>query len=359
MKFGISVSTKIDDWQLVKYAEDCGFDMAWVPDSQMIWSDCYATMALAAQSTSRIEIGTGVAIPGTRIAPVTAHSIASINQLAPGRVFLGIGTGHTAMRVMGMQPMKIRDFREYLRVVRALLSGGEVEYTYGETTRTIRFLHQDLRFVNLENPVPIYVAANGPRALRTAGEYGDGLVSVFNERADVVSHHLSLVKEGADRAGRTFSDDFFVAAFTSAVVLKPGEPLTSDRVIDECGSYVTAIIHFVWEIYQQTKDEGVVPEAYKGIWDEYCASVEKMETPRDKRYLQIHNGHCTFLVPEERRFVTPKTIKGTCLVGEPDEIIHELRESEKAGLQEVTLLPAMDQARNVFKDFAEQVIERY
>ena len=167
------------------------------------------------------------------------------------------------------------------------------------------------------------------------------------------------MKEGAERAGRTFSDDFFVAAFTSAVVLKPGETLTSDRVIDECGSYVTAIIHFVWEIYQQTKDESVVPEAYKGIWDEYCASVEKMETPRDKRYLQIHNGHCTFLVPEERRFVTPETIKGTCLVGEPDEIIHELRESEKAGLQEVTLLPAMDQARNVFKDFAQQVIERY
>ena len=79
MKFGIPVSTKIDDWQLVKYAEDCGFDMAWIPDSQMIWSDCYATMALAAQNTSRIQLGTGVAIPGTRIAPVTAHSIASIN----------------------------------------------------------------------------------------------------------------------------------------------------------------------------------------------------------------------------------------------------------------------------------------
>ena len=309
MKFGISVSTKIDDWQLVKYAEDCGFDMAWIPDSQMIWSDCYATMALAAQNTSRIQLGTGVAIPGTRIAPVTAHSIASINQLAPGRVFLGIGTGHTAMRVMGMQPMKIRDFREYLRVVRALLSGEEVDYTYGDTTRTIRFLHQDLRFVNLENPVPIYVAANGPRALRTAGEYGDGLVSVFNERADVVSQHLSLVKEGAERAGRMFSDDFFVAAFTSAIVLKPGEALTSDRVIDECGSYVTAIIHFVWEIYQQTKDESVVPEAYKGIWDEYCASVEKMATPRDKRYLQFTTATAPFSCPRNVALSHPRQSK--------------------------------------------------
>ena len=123
MQFGIIFPTRIDDWQLVKDAEDLGYDRAWVPDSQMIWSDCYATLALAAHNTSRIHIGSGVSIPGGRIAPVTAHSIASINQLAPGRVFLGIGTGHTAMRVMGMRPMRIKPFREYLRIVRTLLRG--------------------------------------------------------------------------------------------------------------------------------------------------------------------------------------------------------------------------------------------
>ena len=129
MEFGVFVATRIDDWQLIQYAENLGYDRAWIPDSQMIWSDCYATLALAAHNTRRIKLGTGVAIPGTRIAPVTAHSIASINRIAPGRVFLGIGTGHTAMRVMGMDPMKSRDFREYLRVVRTLLTGEEVEYT--------------------------------------------------------------------------------------------------------------------------------------------------------------------------------------------------------------------------------------
>ncbi|TML12945.1 MAG: LLM class flavin-dependent oxidoreductase, partial [Actinobacteria bacterium] len=111
VQFGIFVATKIDDWQLIQYAEELGYDRAWIPDSQMIWSDCYATLALAAHNTKRIQLGTGVAIPGTRVAPVTAHSIASIARLAPGRVFLGIGTGHTAMRVMGMDPMKIREFR--------------------------------------------------------------------------------------------------------------------------------------------------------------------------------------------------------------------------------------------------------
>ena len=85
MKFGAMVATKIDDWQLLPYAESIGYDSGWVPDSQMIWSDCYAVLALAAYHTERIEIGTGVSISGTRIAPVTAHSIASINALAQAR----------------------------------------------------------------------------------------------------------------------------------------------------------------------------------------------------------------------------------------------------------------------------------
>ena len=78
MKFGAMVATKVDDWKLLAECEALGFDHGWVPDSQMIWSDCYATLALAAANTSRIVLGTGVAIAPTRLAPVTAHSIASI-----------------------------------------------------------------------------------------------------------------------------------------------------------------------------------------------------------------------------------------------------------------------------------------
>ncbi len=358
MEFGICMATKIDDWQLIKYAEELGFDRAWVPDSQMIWSDCYAVLALAAHNTSRIQLGTGVAIPGTRIAPVTAHSIASINQIAPGRAFLGIGTGHTAMRVMGMEPMRIRDFREYLRVLRGLLRGEEVEYTLADRTRSIRFLHQDLRFVNLDNPIPIYVAANGPRALRVAGEFGDGLISAFNERPETLASHLDIVRAGAEQVDRSLPEPFHTATLITSVVLQPGERLNSDRVIDECGSQVAAILHFVYELYTQTANEDFIPEAFRGVWDEYCASVDAMETPPEKRYLQIHNGHCTFLVPEERRFITPEAIRGVCLVGTPDEIVEQIRAAEQAGLREITLLPPMKSARKVFADFAEHVMKR-
>ncbi len=358
MEFSLTVATKIDDWQLIKYAEDLGYDRAWIPDSQMIWSDCYATMALAAHNTSRIKLGTGVAIPGTRLAPVTAHSIASINQIAPGRVFLGIGTGHTAMRVMGMNPMKIRDFREYLRVVRTLLRGEEVEYTLHDTTRAIQFLHQDLKFIDLEHPIPIIVAANGPLALKAAGEFGDGLVSVLNEQEAVLNLNMDYVGQGAARVGKNLSD-YHTASLTSVVVLEPGEDLTSDRVIDECGSWVSAVLHFTYEIYEFTGKEEMIPPSIHDVWDEYCAYVKKMETPAEKRYLQIHNGHCTFLVPEERRFITPKAIEGSCVIGTPDEIIEKLRNAEKNGLKEVALLPPMASARKVLGDFAEKVMKRY
>lgn len=359
MKFGAMVATHIKDWQLLKLAEDLGYDHGWVPDSQMIWSDCYAVLALAAANTSRIKLGTGVSIGPTRVAPVTAHSIATIAALAPGRVFLGMGTGHTAMRVMGMKPQKPKAFREYLRVVRSLLNGEEVSYTFNGETRDIRFLHLEREFIDLSEPIPIWVAANGPGALRAAGAYGDGRISALNEPPEVATQSIAAMADGAAEVGRTLSPAFHTAALTSAVVLGPGESLTSDRVIDQCGSQVAAAFHYCYENWQQSGDDSFIPPPVRNIWDEYCDYVARMSTPEQKRYLQIHEGHCSYLVPEERRFITPEAIETWILAGEPDQIIDKLRAAESAGLKEITLLPPMDHARRVFRDFATYVIARY
>ena len=360
MRFGAMVATKIDDWKLLVECEQLGYDHGWVPDSQMIWSDCYATLALVAANTSRMKLGTGVAIAPTRLAPVTAHSIASIARLAPGRVFLGIGTGHTAMRVMGMRPMIPREFREYLRVVRALLANEEVEYTHGAETRAIRFLNVDRRFIELDEPIPMWVAANGPGALRAAGAYGDGRISALNEPPEMTQRSLAAISAGAREVGRTLPADFHTAALTTAVVLRPGETLASERVIDACGSQVAAAWHYAWEGWRMNPDAGPpVPPSLVGLFEEYCAYVDKMETPPDKRYLQVHEGHCAFLVPVERRFVTPDAIRTWILAGTPEEVIAQLRAAERAGLREITLLPPIDSAREQFRDFAEKVIARY
>jgi alkanesulfonate monooxygenase SsuD/methylene tetrahydromethanopterin reductase-like flavin-dependent oxidoreductase (luciferase family) len=360
MKFGAMIATKIDDWQLLQHAEELGYDHGWVPDSQMIWSDCYATLALAAANTSRIKLGTGVAIAGTRIAPVTAHSIASIQRIAPGRVFLGIGTGHTAMRVMGFDPVPGREFREYLRVVRGLLHGEEVDYTLAGETRPIRFLHEELGFLELEPAVPIYVAANGPIALAAAGEFGDGRISAGTEAPEGMQQSLEVMRAGAARAGRELPADFHTACLGFACVLEPGESMTSDRVIEEVGAMVTAGLHYWWEAYQKTGSDAFIPDALRDDWAQYLEFVDKLDVAPERLHQRIHLGHCTYLVPEERRFVNERTIAMSGgLVGEPDRIIHALREREAAGLREIALLPPMACARQNLADFAEQVIERY
>ena len=260
MKFGGMVATKIDDWEIFKELEDLGYDSAWAPDSQMIWSDCYATLSLAAYHTSRIRLGTGVAIAGTRLAPVTAHSIASVNKLAPGRTFLGIGTGHTAMRIMGQKPVGPTAFREYLRVVRGLLDGEEVEYTHNGDTRPIRFQDRELGCLNLENWVPIYVGANGPKALTATGVYGDGRISAGTEPVSVMRSNMEKVSRGAEQAGRTLPEDFHTSVLTYACVLKSGEGLASDRVVEETGAPVVSSLHFWYELMLQRGNDGFRPD---------------------------------------------------------------------------------------------------
>ena len=59
---------------------------------------------------------------------------------------------------------------------------------------------------------------------------------------------------------------------------------------------------------------------FEDVWEEYCDHVERMETAPEKRYLQVHEGHCTYLVPAERRFVNEKTIRASVLIGTPAEL---------------------------------------
>src|SRR5499426_520018 len=147
MRFSICVMADVDEIDFFRHAESLGYDAVWVTDSQMLFSDCYAVLALAARQTSRLRLGPGTAICGTRIPPVQAAAIATLNRLAPGRVHLGIGTGNTAMRSMGQRPMRIAEHDEYLRVLAALLRGETVDYRYGDRVRPVRMLTNNAKYL--------------------------------------------------------------------------------------------------------------------------------------------------------------------------------------------------------------------
>src|SRR5215475_8430158 len=143
MDFGVAFASNLDAWKTVKRAEELGISHAWFYDTQMLSPDIFAVMALAAEHTSKIKLGMGVLVPTNRIAPVTANGLATLNKLAPGRIIFGVGTGFTARNTMGLGPMKLGEFREYLRVVQTLLKGESVEWECENARRKVRFLNPE------------------------------------------------------------------------------------------------------------------------------------------------------------------------------------------------------------------------
>lgn len=337
MDFGICLHSKIDDIDLVVKAENLGFEAAWFADSQMLWSDCYSCLAVAAERTSRIKLGTGVSIVDTRIAPVTAHSIATINVLAPGRTFLGVGNGFTAWRLMARNPARLKEFEAFLDTTRRLLRGEEAPFSHRGVTTDVAFQMADLGFVNVTDPVPIHVSAFGPKGQALAGAYGDGLVAAIPPRRSAVERCMANASGGARSVGRDFDEKGFqLTTLTSMAVLQPGEDLTSDRIIEQCGPMAVMSLHYAYERLRQFKVDP--PPHLLGVWDAYVAEVE--QSPEAERHYRIHAGHGTYLHPDEVQFVTPELIEAACIVGQLDELVEKVEDLDAAGLDQLMVLPS-------------------
>ena len=348
MEIGTLIFTKpqraISDTQR---AEARGFTHAWFPDSHMIWGDAYACMALGAVNTKTIKLATGISVAANRIPPVTVHSIATINEIAPGRVMLGYGTGHTGRRVMGLPPVRFDDFREQVRVIRDLLKHGEATYNTEGLSRNIRYLHRDLRFINLDDAIPLYVAANGPKTLGLAGAFGDGIITsgaITPERVAAVLRHAQA---GAEAAGRKLEHKLPCVSLSHLCVMRPGETLESPRIAQMVGPWVITCLHAIAAGY--AKPRSLPPDA-RLVYDEYARYLETLGV-EGERYLDLHVGHCTFVPERERRYVTPATIRATTLVAPREAIVERLRELGRAGLDQLVLNPPLDG----FEDFVDEV----
>jgi 5,10-methylenetetrahydromethanopterin reductase len=184
-------------------AEVMGFDVAWLPDSQFLWRDVWATMAVSATTTRSIRLGTCVTNFETRHVSVTAAAAGTLDELAPGRVILGMGTGDSSIKTLGLKPTRLDRMREQIELVRTLLAGREADF--------------DGRPMRLEaaprEPVPIYMAATAPKALALAGELCDGVIMLPGLEPELIHAAVAKVTDGAARAGRTL-DGFDVCIGT-------------------------------------------------------------------------------------------------------------------------------------------------
>jgi alkanesulfonate monooxygenase SsuD/methylene tetrahydromethanopterin reductase-like flavin-dependent oxidoreductase (luciferase family) len=355
MDFGICVMPRPDNCaREAQLAEKLGFSHIWVADTQLMAGDVFVCLALIAAATSRARLGTGVAIAGTRIAPVTACALGSLNQVAPGRVICGIGTGNSARRTMGLPPYRLSELREYVSVLRGLFSGREVEYREGERHRMIRFFHQQMGFVNLRQQIPIYIAANQPKAMELAGAIGDGFITSRTTTVDGWRDAWQRVRRGAESNGRAAAELSSVV-LTGVALMRPGESYDSPRLKSAAGAWSTVALH---SLYEGVTSIEQAPASLRPIFKEYKTYMDDRMRGDESYYLTLHEGHGLYVRPEEERFVTAELIRHTTMTSPPEELRDRIRELEEAGLKQIAFIPPHGEFDSFVHEFSDKVIAR-
>lgn len=186
-KFSISVVAEAPAHTIraARAAEENGFDLIYVGDIQSTHRELYTSLTLIASNTERIAFGPGVTNPITRHPAVTAGAIATLDELAPGRVFLGIGTGDSAVHNIAERPATLAELEEYVRVIVALWAEGEVNYR-----------GKSIRGRSYPQKVPVLMTAHGPKSFATAGRIADSVVAGIGMSPDAVSFTLENIAKG-------------------------------------------------------------------------------------------------------------------------------------------------------------------
>jgi TAT-translocated FGD2 family F420-dependent dehydrogenase len=247
--------------ELAGAAEQAGFGYLWASDHLQPWQDNQAhasfpwiTLGLVSQRTRHATFGTGVTCPTYRHHPSeVAQAFATLAGLAPGRVFLGVGTGEALNEragtgQFGPYPERRDRLAEAISLIRQLWSGQRVSFQ-GRYFRTDQLKLYDLPS---QSP-PIYVAAGGPQSAALAGRYGDGWITTggridadlratFQQAAHdagkdptampILAESFVTVGDGpdVDDAARQWR---FLAAPGSAHLLQQSNPETIQRVAQQ------------------------------------------------------------------------------------------------------------------------------
>src|SRR6202451_3103873 len=202
-----------DQLTIVQEAERLGYDSVW--SAEAYGSDTATVLGWLAGQTSKIRLGSGIfQMPG-RSAAMTAMTAATIDQLSGGRLILGIGSSgpQVAEGWHGQRFGKqLQRTREYVAVVRMALARERVQFS-GET---LQLPLPDgpgkalkLTIAPVQEHMPIYLAAIGPKNTALAGEIADGWIpTLFSP--EHVSELRPLLQEGAERSGKSL-DDFDIA----------------------------------------------------------------------------------------------------------------------------------------------------
>jgi probable F420-dependent oxidoreductase len=309
----------------LRLAERLGFDTFWVCDSHVIWNECYSQLGwLIGQSQDeRMEFGTMVTNPVSRDPIVVASAFATLQDLSGGRMLCGIGRGDSAVRVLKRRPAKLKDFEPAVTMMKRLARGDEAEIESG----AIR-----IDWASGE-PVPMYVAAYGPKMMQLAGRVADGVII---ECADphYIRWAIERVHRGAEEAGR---DPAQLHVISSTATYVSDDLAQAREQVRPLGAVVG---NHVAEVLRNNGRDSLPPELEAFI----------AERP-DYDYLQ-HVKRDT----GQAAYVPDEIIDRLCLIGTPEHCAERVRELAALGVTHVNFYAQTDDYDRQMELWAEQII---
>jgi len=195
-----------DGMDYARYAEERGFEAVWQAESRLV-REATVPMAAFAAVTERIKVGSGVVNNWTRNVGLLAATFSTLDDLAPGRIVLGIGAwwDPLAAKVGITRARPLQAMRETVEATRRLLAMERVTF-HGD------FVHLDDVEIDIVHgdrspkAVPIYVGATGMKMMELAGEIADGVVLNYMVSPSYNARALDALAAGAARAGRSVPD---------------------------------------------------------------------------------------------------------------------------------------------------------
>jgi 5,10-methylenetetrahydromethanopterin reductase len=312
MEISCAFATSLQTPEHVVAAERLGYRRAWCYDSPALYPDVWMVLALAAERTSRIGLGPGVLVPSLRHPMVNAAATAALAELAPGRIAVAVGSGFSGRLALGQRPQRWSDVEAYVRVLRALLHGEDVEWE----GNTIRRLRPPGSAADRAIDVPVLVAAMGPKGLRVADEIGDGLFTT-------------------GQLLRRVQAPPWWAHLVCGTVLENGEGLADDRVFDAAGHALAVTYHGRYEFGGRAAVEEIPGGS---AWLEVIEGV-----PEPVRHLTVHEGHLVAPNQADRKAWAAggwAALEQLTFTGTATQILERLGEMDRAGVTEVVYQPA-------------------
>lgn len=299
---------------LAALAEQLGYSRVWIYDSAPLWEDPFVHLALAAERTTRIGLGTAVLVPDQRSLMTMASGIATIVRISNGRFRACFGTGFTAKVTVGMRPMTLNALVDYVMALRLLLAGKTA--TVGGTP--IRMLHADDLTVRRPIDVPLWISVFGPKGAALATGVVDGIIG---------RPHPTLP----------------TATIASGTVLDPGEDPGSTRVREAIGPWRVVDWHDAY-----ARGGAAAVDAMPGgrAWREELEAV----APAGERHMSIFEGHVTHLPDRDRELLEHINVKA--MVGDEARIAQQISRMAGFGFQEIIYTPTGPDVSRELRTFA-------